>query len=220
MCSRSARGQVCYLYPAFTPPYAFACTSFAPANGPSRDWSSFASMESTRNQIFEFRHQATKLSGLAIHALTRLLQRSATDIACLRPLWYELNNVLDQDTTFFVCLPSTPCNHGPKTHTTIFQDTSVLLAMPEGLARFVVCQVEGRVYKLLTSDLSGEQWEKVQTLSAWLAQQHPDHVTNITRLWKKVMSMRSGDVQGMIVKDLGLLWQHLKAGYLFIALGI
>jgi hypothetical protein len=77
--------------------------------------------------------------------------------------------------------------------------------MAEDLARLVLYQLEGHVYKLLTNDVGDEQWEKVQTLSAWLAQQHPYHITNVIMLWKKVMSMRSGDVKEMTIKNLGLL---------------
>lgn len=41
--------------------------------------------------------------------------------------------------------------------------------------------------------------------------QHPDHVANVRRLWKKVTGMKSVNVHKGAIKDLGLLWQYSSA---------
>jgi len=48
----------------------------------------------------------------------------------------------------------------------------------------------------------------VETLSARLAAQHPDHVTNVFRLRQEVINIAGKKSRDTILKDLGLLFQH------------
>ena len=152
-----------------------------------------------------------ELSKPAVRALTKLSQRSSTEINLPKALWDKVAVVMEQEIPFFLHVPTSQCDPTPKTRTAILQDTGALLAIPEDLAHLVLYQVEGRIHKLAGIDLSDEQWHKVQTLGTRLAMQHPDHVTNVVRLWKKVVGMKSEDVQETTVKNLELLWQHRSA---------
>lgn len=83
--------------------------------------------------------------------------------------------------------------------------------MPKQLLRPVLYSVAGRIRKLSRGDPSDEQYERAQNLGAKLTLQHPDHVANVRRLWKKVTGMKSVNVHKGAIKDLGLLWQYSSA---------
>lgn len=155
--------------------------------------------------------QDMELSDSAACALTKLSQRSLNDLALLKSLWTKITNTFDRKTSFFLPVPTSQYDPIPKTRMAILQDTGALLTMPEDFARLVLWKIEGRIHKLSREDTSDEQWKKVETLSARLAAQHPDHVTNVFRLWQKVMGTRDEKVQESTVKDLGLLFQHRHA---------
>ena len=152
-----------------------------------------------------------ELNDSANRGLTKLLQRSKTDITQLKSLWHDINHELDEGTSFFLRVPISLHDPTPKTRTAILQDAGALLTMPEGLAQLVIWKVEGHVHKLVQGDRSDEQWKKVQTLECRLAVQHPDHVKNVIRLWNKALRLKNENVNEELLKDLGLLWQHRKA---------
>lgn len=155
--------------------------------------------------------QVIEMSDSAVHALTKLSQRSPNDLALLKSLWTEITNTLDRKASFFLRVPTSQYDPVPKTRRAILQDTGALLTMPEDFARLVLWKIEGRIDKLSREDTSDEQWKKVETLSARLVTQHPDHVTNVFRLWQEVMCMKGKEVQETTVKDLRLLFQHRHA---------
>ena len=156
-------------------------------------------------------HPNVELSDSARRTITKLSQRAAADIALLKSLWSKVANVIDYNTAFFLRVPTSQYDRAPKTRTAVLKDAGALLTMPEDLARRVLNQVEGRIPRLAKNDLTDEQWHKVQALGNRLALQHPDHVTNVMRLWRNVLDRKGGDVQDVTVKDLGLLWQHGSA---------
>lgn len=156
-------------------------------------------------------HPNVELSDSAHRTIAKLSQRAATDIALLKSLWSNVADVIDCNTAFFLRVPTSQYDRAPKTRTAILQDAGALLTMPEDLARRVLDQVEGRIHSLAKNNLTDEQWGKVQGLVNRLALQHPDHVTNVMRLWRNVLDRKGGDVQDVTVKDLGLLWQHGSA---------
>jgi hypothetical protein len=150
----------------------------------------------------------TELSDSASRALETLLQRSPEDIALLELIYTKVMNTLEYKMSFFLPIPASQYDPVSKTPTTILQDTGVLLTMPEESAQLVLCMIEGLTHKLSREDMSDEQWKKVETLTARLAVQHPDHVTNVTRLWEETIDIAGEKRKGLILKDLGLLFQH------------
>lgn len=139
--------------------------------------------------------------------LEKLFQRSHKDIVLLISLWTNVAAVLDYDNTFFLTIPTSQHDRASKMRTDIHQDTGLLLTKPGELARLGIYQVEGRVHKLAENDLSGQQWGNVQLVGMVLSLQH---FINAMRLWRKVLSMESIDLQERSVKDPWLLWRHRK----------
>lgn len=151
---------------------------------------------------------ATELSNSAARALRKLLQRSTDDLALLKLIHTKVMNMLDHETSCL--LPISTCQYDPvpKTQTALLLDTGALLTMPKDFAQLVLRRIEGRMHKLSREDMSDVQWKKVETLSARLATQHPDHVTNVIRLWQQVIKITGEQSQDTILKDPGVLLQH------------
>ena len=147
-------------------------------------------------------------SDSAARALKKLSQRSTDDLALLNLFYTRIMNTLDYKTSFFLPSPTSPYDPVPKTRTATLQDTGALLTMPEHFAHLVLRRIEGRNHELDHGYMSDEQWKKVETLSARLAAQHPDHVTNVFRLRQEVINIAGKKSRDTILKDLGLLFQH------------
>ncbi|KAF3049234.1 hypothetical protein E8E11_007790 [Didymella keratinophila] len=129
-----------------------------------------------------------ELGDSAAHALKKLSQRSTYDLTLLKLIYTKVMKTLEYKTSFFLPISASPYDPVPKTRTAILQDTGALLTMPEDFAHL--------------------QWKKVETLSTRLAAQHPDHATNIIRLWQATINIAGWKKQDTILKDLGLLFQH------------
>lgn len=157
-----------------------------------------------------------RLSESGYRTFAELSQRSPDDINRLKSLWYNATTMVERETSLFLPVPTSQYDPAPTTKTTILQDTGALLKIPESLARLVLYQVEGCIHKLSRDALSEEQWVKVQTLGKKLARQHPDHVTNVVTLWKKIIDLKGEDLKENTIKDLGLLWQHPRAEVVLI----
>lgn len=145
-----------------------------------------------------------KLSMDALRTLKELLNRSRTQVAELQSLDNTVADILNSETSFFL-------HDTGKSMTSTLRETSTLLIMPREVARSVIYRIEEQIHRLACDDLSDEQWKKVKALADRLATQHPDHITNVIRLWQTVTKLQDGEVREGTVKDLGLLWQLQSA---------
>lgn len=150
----------------------------------------------------------TKLTNSAAHTLTRLSQRSSNNLAHIKSLYTTIADTLNHEPSFFLPVPTSPCNSISTSPTAIFQDTGALITMPSDLARLVLRIVEGRMHTLSLETTHHEERHEIEMLSARLAAQQPDHVTNVIRLWETVIYITGDKTLNTAVKDLGVLFQH------------